>query len=160
MISALKNRKTMQETIDAILGDSCQLTGSKLSYFAILNPDEDVLTMVGWSKSAMAECRMIAKPIVYLVEETGMWSDPLRERKSIITNDYKNLKKPTKKGYPTGHVDLVRHLGVPVFQGQKIVAILGVGNKATNYLETDAKQLTDYMTDAWKILQPRIPANF
>ena len=147
---------TLQEIIDSILEDACKITGSKLSYLAVMNHDEEVLTMIGWSKSAMQNCKLIVKPIVYILEDTGLWGDAVRERKPVITNDYKSLVKPTKKGYPPGHVDLEKHMNIPVFDGTKIVAICGVGNRESNYTDLQARELTQYMNEAWKILQPKI----
>ncbi len=45
------------------------------------------------------------KPIVYPIEKTGLWGDGVHEKRPVVTNDYKSLVRPTKKGYPAGHVD-------------------------------------------------------
>jgi hypothetical protein len=132
------------------------MTGSTLSYFATMNSAENVLTMIGWSKSAMGNCSMIDKPIVYRIEETGLWGDAVRERKAVITNDYKNLVKPTKKGYPEGHVNVVRHMNIPVFEGNRIAMVVGVGNKATEYTQEDARNMTAFMAEVWKILKAKL----
>ncbi len=157
LLENLKKKQNLpiQEILDTILEDACKITESKLSYFAVMNEDEDVLTMIGWSKSAMATCQLIVKPIVYILEDTGLWGDAVRERKPVITNDYKALSKPTKKGYPPGHVDVKRHMNIPVFDGNKIVAVAGVGNRENLYTETQAKALTEYMNEAWKVLGPK-----
>ena len=44
-----------------------RLTGSTIGYMAFVNDDETVLTMHYWSNSAMQQCAMIDKPIVYPV---------------------------------------------------------------------------------------------
>ena len=90
--------KPLDEYKDAITRECCSLTGSTISYFATMNGTETVLTMIGWSKSAMVNCGMIDKPIVYNLIDTGLWGDAVRERKAVITNDYKNLVKPTNDG--------------------------------------------------------------
>jgi len=90
--------KPLEEYKDAITRECCSLTGSTLSYFATMNPAENVLTMIGWSKSAMINCSMIDKPIVYNLTDTGLWGDAVRERKAVITNDYKKPGQTNKKG--------------------------------------------------------------
>ncbi len=132
--------------------ESIKLTKSKYGYLAFLNEDEDILTMNIWSKNAMKECEITDKPFVYPLNTTGLWGEAVRQRKPIITNDY-NAPNPLKKGYPKGHVHLTRHMNVPVFADSKIVLIAGVGNKETNYDETDVKQLTLLMEGMWRIIE-------
>jgi GAF domain-containing protein len=134
-----------------LVEEACTVTGSKLAYFAIMSDDENVLTMLNWSNSAMAECKAIDQPIVYQLEKTGLWGDCVRERKPVVTNDYKGLVKPTKKGYPAGHVSVVRHLNVPMMQGGKIKGVLGVGNKASDYTQEDIDRLQRFANEAWLV---------
>ena len=80
--------------------------------------------------------------------------DCIRERRPIIHNDYASL--PYRKGLPEGHAPVVRELVVPIFRNGKIVAILGVGNKATDYVEDDVGAMT-YLADvAWEIAQRKL----
>ncbi len=161
MQTALKNLENvkngdLKKILNVCMDECCRLTNSKLSYFATMNDTEDVLTMQGWSNSAMANCAMITKPIVYLLEDTGMWGDAVRERKAIITNDYKNLVKPTKKGYPAGHVEVQKHMNAPIFDGSLVVGVIGVGNKAADYNDNDAKTIVAFMSEAWKIIKTKV----
>ncbi len=127
------------------------LTGSTIGYIAFANEDETVLTMHCWSKDAMQQCAIIDKPIVYQVKDTGLWGEAIRQRKPVITNDYA-AENPHKKGIPPGHVPLTRHVNIPVFDGEKIVAVAGVGNKKENYNDDDVRQLTLLMDGMWRIL--------
>ncbi|MDR3574294.1 MAG: GAF domain-containing protein [Anaerolineaceae bacterium] len=148
--------KSLDEYKDAITRECCTLTSSTLSYFATMNRTEDVLTMIGWSKSAMVNCAMMDKPIVYKLAETGLWGDAVREHKPVITNDYKGLVKPTKKGYPEGHVSVRKHMNLPVFEKGKVVVVIGVGNKVADYTLADAALLEEFMGEAWKVLKTKL----
>jgi GAF domain-containing protein len=139
----------MQEAVDAYIEEAIRITGSKIGYFSILSLDEDQLTMLGWSKTAMKECKATSKPIIYNVVETGLWGDCVRQRRPVITNDYANLDSPTKRGYPKAHVTILHHMNVPVNDGDKIRGILGVGNKAVGYTELDAWNLQRFADKAW-----------
>lgn len=145
-----------KQVLDVMMDEIVRLTASQLGYIAVMNDTEDELTMVGWSKSAMAMCKVMDKPIVYAITDTGLWGDCVRERKPVITNDYKALVKATKKGYPAGHVEVVRHMNIPVYEGKLIVAVAGIGNKATDYGQADVDALTQFMNEAWKILRNKI----
>lgn len=148
--------KPLQEFKNFLTYCCCDLTGSTLSYFATVSPKEDVLTMIGWSKSAMMNCAMMNKPIVYKMSDTGLWGDAVRERKEVITNDYQNLVKVTKKGYPTGHVRVSRHMNLPIMEGGHVVLVVGVGNKKEEYSQPDAKVLRTFMEAAWKHLKTKL----
>ncbi len=148
--------KPLDDYKDAITRNCCDLTGSTLSYFATINAGEDVLTMIGWSKSAMINCSMIDKPIIYRVPDTGLWGDAVRERKPVITNDYPGLVKATKKGYPDGHVNVRKHMNLPIFDKNKVVLVVGVGNKASPYDMEDAHLLEEFMSEVWKTLKTKL----
>jgi GAF domain-containing protein len=147
-LAAMKNSRR-QKLVDVLVEEAIRVVGSQIGYFAVMNDAEDVLTMLGWSKSAMGACAMMDKPIVYPLEETGLWGDAVRERKPVITNDYASSRKPTKKGYPEGHVKVVHHMNVPVWEGDHIAGVLGVGNKADAYTEQDAATLEELAKQAW-----------
>ena len=142
----------LQEITDFALEAAVRLTESKIGYLAFMNEDETVLTMHSWSKTAMKQCAIIDKPIVYPVETTGLWGQAVRRRKPVITNDY-SAPNPQKKGYPQGHVKVLRHMNVPVFDGERIVAVAGVGNKNVDYDESDVRQLTLLTQSMWRLLQ-------
>jgi hypothetical protein len=148
--------KPLEEYKDAVTRECCTLTGSTLSYFATMNSNETVLTMIGWSKSAMMNCAMIDKPIVYKLIDTGLWGDAVREKKAVITNDYKGLVKPTKKGYPEGHVSVRKHMNLPIMEKGKAVLVIGVGNKADDYTQADASTLDAFMSEVWKVLKTKL----
>jgi len=138
----------LNEITSFVLEEVINLTGSKIGYLAFLNETEDVLTMHAWSKSAMEECNISDAPREYPLEKTGLWGESVRQRKPVITNDY-SAQNPLKKGYPEGHVALKRHLSVPVFDNDRIVAVLGVGNKEDEYFDECIKQLTILGSALW-----------
>ncbi len=139
---------------DFALESAVSITKSKIGYLAFLNEDESVLIMYSWSKHAMAECAIIDKPIVYPLESTGLWGEAIRQRKPIITNDY-HAQNIYKKGFPEGHVDLIRHMNVPLFDGKKIVLLAGVGNKTDSYGQNDIQQITLLMDGLWKTIKTK-----
>jgi GAF domain-containing protein len=137
--------------VNRLVEEAVRLTASRIGYYAVLNEQGDSLTMLGWSMSAMASCAMVEQPIQYPVEKTGLWGDCIRERRPVITNDYQNCTKPTRKGYPHGHVHIVRHANIPVWNDTQIVGILGVGNKETDYTDEDIRMLCDFAQRVWTL---------
>jgi PAS domain S-box-containing protein len=145
---------SLKELMDFVLESAVNMTGSRIGYFAFVSEDEKTLTMHSWSKNAMAHCRIAEKPIVYPLETTGLWGEAVRQRRPVITNDYA-AANPLKKGYPEGHVAVKSHMNVPIFDGDRIVIVAGVGNKEERYNEHDVRQLTLLMEGMWRILRYR-----
>ena len=143
---------SMREITDYVLDEAVNLTNSQIGYLAFANEDETVLTMYSWSKTAQDQCAIVDQPIKYPVKTTGLWGEAVRQRRPIITNDYA-APNPHKKGYPEGHVALRRHLNIPVFDGNHIVAVAGVGNKVESYGESDVRQLTLLMEGMWRLVK-------
>jgi len=67
----------------------------------------------------------------------------------VIHNDYLSL--PHRKGLPEGHAAVIRELVVPIIREDNIVAILGIGNKPTDYTGKEV-ELVSFIADvAWEI---------
>jgi len=145
---------SLNDITDFAREEAVRLTGSKLGYLAFTNADETVLIMHSWSKFTMKECEIKDKIFTYPIATTGLWGEAVRQRKPIITNDY-SMESSMKKGYPSGHVQLTRHLNVPLFDGEHIVAVVGVGNKEEDYDESDVLQLTLLVQAMWKLIKKR-----
>jgi PAS domain S-box-containing protein len=144
--------RPLKEITDFALEHAVALTKSKIGYFAFMNDDETVLTMHSWSKEAMKECAVSSVPLDYPLETTGLWGEAARQRKPVVTNDY-SAASDLKKGLPAGHVKLVRHMNVPIFEKGHIVIVAGVGNKEKDYDESDVRQLTLLMEGVWTLIQ-------
>lgn len=143
---------SLKEITDFAREEAVRLTGSKLGYLAFMDAYETSLVMHSWSKSAMEECAIEDKRFIYPIKTTGLWGEAVRQRRPIITNDY-TARSSLKKGYPKDHVHLTRHMNVPVFDGDRIVAVAGVGNKDEPYDESDLRQLTLLMQGMWQLIQ-------
>jgi PAS domain S-box-containing protein len=144
--------RSAEEVISTVVEDAISVTESKIGYLATVDEDEAVLTMKYWSKSAHKSCGVIDKPIIYKLEDTGLWGEAIRQRKPVITNNY-SCPSQLKRGLPEGHVPIIRHMNIPVFAGEKIVAVVGVGNKETDYIDDDVRQLQLFMDGWWQIMK-------
>jgi PAS domain S-box-containing protein len=144
---------TEKEIIDFALEQAVRLTNSKIGYLHFVHEDQINLELFTWSREVLKECTAV-KSGVYPIEKAGVWVDCIRTGKPVIHNDYQNL--PDKRGYPEGHIHLIRHMSVPVFDGDRIVAIAGVGNKEEGlYDDSDVRQLELFMGEMWNILKQK-----
>lgn len=140
--------------IEFVLETGIQLTNSMIGYIAFTNRDATVLTMRAWSDPDQDECPDNDIPKTFKVAETGLLGEAVRQGKPIITNDYQ-ADNPQKNGYPADHVHVDRYMNIPISDGKRIVAVVGVGNKPGEYDESDVRQLTLLMEGLWQIMQRR-----
>ena len=139
-----------QTLCDKVMTEVTSMTQSKYSFYGFLNEDESVMTIYSWSKDAMEDCQVQNKPIEFPVAKAGLWGDAVRERRTVIINDY--INHPNRRELPDGHVPITRMMTVPVFRQNRIVALAGVANKSSEYTEEDAKQVNAFTTAIQTIL--------
>ncbi len=144
--------QNIQEFLDYALEQAIKLTESKIGYIYLYSEEDQRFTLNTWSKEVMKECSVQDYQSVYDLERTGIWGEAVRQRRPIVVNDFQ-APHPLKKGYPNGHVPLRRFLTVPVFHGQRIVAVAGVANKDGAYDDEDLLQLKLLMDSVWKSVE-------
>ena len=126
-------------------------TQSEFSFLGMMDENESAMTIHRWSKDAMARCAMDDKPIVYPICKAGLWAGCVRHRKPIVVNDYES-SHPGKKGIADGHVPIERFFSVPVFDGERIVAVAAAANKKKDYTDFDLKAATVLLGKMWDLL--------
>ena len=77
--------------------------------------------------------------------------DCVTKRGPVIHNDYAAL--PHRKGMPEGHAPVVREAVVPIFRGNLIKAIIGVGNKFRDYDKTNIEIVSQLGDLSWDIAE-------
>ncbi len=144
---------SLNELTKFALEEAIQLTQSEIGYLIFLSEDENFLTMHTFSNQTMQQCEIKDKSVLYDTEKNGLWAEAVRKRDAVIINDHKALQSNDKKGYPQGHVAIRRFMSIPIFNGLKMAAIAGVGNKKHKYDKSDLRQLKLIMDGMWKIIE-------
>ena len=142
---------SLSELLTKTLDEAESLTGSSIGFFHYLHADQRTVSMQTWSTNTLrnmcsAEGKLDHSPI----EAAGVWADCVRERRPIIHNDFATLAN--RKGAPQGHTAIVRELLMPISRGDTIVGVIGVGNKATDYVEKDNEAVSQLANLAWDIV--------
>lgn len=143
---------TLQEFLDYALEQTIMQTDSKFGYIYFYDEDSQQFILNTWSKDVMEACS-IAHPLTsYDLDKTGIWGEAVRQRKPIVVNDFETFN-PLKKGYPEGHVKLLRFMTIPVFNENRIVGVVGLANKESDYQDSDILQVTLLMEAVWKVTE-------
>ncbi|MDK2830486.1 MAG: hypothetical protein PWQ75_238 [Methanolobus sp.] len=143
--------ESIHEALDFALEEAIKLTESEIGYIFYYSEKEKLFTVNSWSEKAIDGCDVEEIKNVYKLEDTGIWGEPVRQRKPIIVNDF-HKPNPLIKGYPQGHVRVNKFMSVPIFRNGKIVAVIGVANKKSDYTENNILQLTLLMDSVWKVI--------
>ncbi len=146
--SELSEEQVLQLGID----EAVRLTESEIGYLHFVNDDQQTLRLAAWSTGTYRFCTA-AHEDHYPVGQAGVWADSVRTLGPVVHNDYPGLT--ARRGYPAGHAHLLRHLGVPVTEQGRVRMLLGVGNKATDYNESDTQELQLIGNDLWRIFTRR-----
>lgn len=139
---------SIRETIEFAFEQMVRLTRSRFGYLAFADQDGIVYSIDPKSKKAIK--KKIAQG--FTPASMGLWGEAVKQRKPVISNNYRQ-SNPRQKGLPPGCNKLIRYMNVPIFNGDKVVAVAGMGNKKTDYDKSDLRQIDLLAQGMWRILQ-------
>ena len=140
-----------QDIANFALEEAVRLTGSEVGWMGALDDSGKLVTLYNFSSRARQECGVVGRPHSFILENAGIWAQPIFRREPVIINDYP-APNPAKKGFPEGHMPLRNFLAVPVFDDGHVVAVAEVGNKPADYDRSDVRQLALLMAGVWPII--------
>jgi PAS domain S-box-containing protein len=145
---------SVQELADFALEQAVQLTRSQVGFIGFVNEEESEFHSITWSAAVTEQCHVGHNHAHIAFEDAGIWVEAVRQRKAVVINDY-GVQHPSSKGNPAGHINLSRLMLVPVFERDRITALIVVGNKDEDYNRSDERHVTLLMDGMWKLLQDR-----
>jgi GAF domain-containing protein len=146
---------TLDELLEKTIDEAEELSGSLIGFYHFVDDDQENLTLENWSTRTKTEfCKAEGKWSHYPIADAGVWVDCVRARRPVVHNDYAALAH--RKGLPAGHANVIRELVVPVLRGDKILAILGVGNKAADYDQADVEAVPLLADLAWDVAERKL----
>ena len=154
-LNQLRSRSYLYEGLvyQDFLRAAVELTLSYVGYFHLYCEDRDSVQLAVWSDGVFPVCTT-THTNHYPVKEAGIWADSLRTKKPVIHNDYP--RQSSTSGLPDGHFPVTRHLSVPVFENEKLVAILGVGNSQSPYPQSIAAELMQFSQEVYPYVKEKV----
>lgn len=148
----MENTHSKEELLQTTLDEAEQLTESSIGFFYFVSDDETTLTLQAKSSNTEKfKCTSAKECRQYPLNTSGVLLEAARQRKTVIRNDYRMLKD-RKEEIPDVVAEIRRELIVPVLRDDRIVAIIGVCNKNTDYDSTDARWVGILGDIVWDII--------
>ncbi|MDD1715603.1 MAG: PAS domain S-box protein, partial [Methanolinea sp.] len=122
---------------------------SKVGYIGFLNEQETRVSVFALPGRSTGGPGIPVNTGETEAEVLGSLFGPVRQRRPVITNS----PLDPLRIFPEGEVTLDRHMGVPIFEGNHMVMLVGLGNKNCDYEEADIRQVTHLMGGLWQILK-------
>lgn len=127
-----------------------KITGSAVSLLHFVNEEQDTMDLVACSNNALEVST--ATPLSPH-NKASVWSDSFHQGRSVVYNDYE--KKCAAKGFDTAPFPIGRLASVPVIEDGQVRMMIGVGNKAFDYEDSDILSLRLIAYELWRITRRR-----
>ena len=144
----------IEQIMDLIVQHCVSTTGSKYGFIGYISDDERLMQAQIWSDEVLRQCAVDGKPVIFPIENAGLWAIPVKEKRPIVVNNY-NDPNPYKKGYPEGHISIERFLCIPVAEKDCVRILLGLANKQEPYTEADVFHLSLILEGLWGFIKKK-----
>lgn len=94
------------------------------------------LTDISWGGSSSEFVEKYKKGELYFTNLDNLFGHVITTNKTVISNQ--PSMHSAARGVPKGHPTLYRFMGLPITSRGKVVGMIGLANKISDYLETDA----------------------
>lgn len=159
LLSLSKASEGLSEHAVAQLGlDTLErLTKSKLSCLHFLSKDESELEQLAIGSDIETRLRKAGQDERLPPECAQICAHCVKARRTVLINDYPN--EAALLGLPIGGFALESFLSVPIFDGERIAMLVGIGNADYPYNENTMNTVQLFGNELYQMLQRRRAQN-
>lgn len=141
-----------EEMYTKVLKIILEALDSPYGVFGFLDNQGDLIVPT-MTRTVWSECEIPDKSVKFLREDLGYssLSRSINEKKTFLINKTSNLT-------PKGHIKIRRHIAIPLIHRGKVVGLIMVANKKTDYSQDDLHLLQALAKDIAPILDARLKA--
>ena len=130
-----------EEILRATLDEAERLTESPVGWCHFIEDDPSFQFLEGASSTIQKSIHGLEGDIPHpSLTDSGLWSSVIMHQQPLITNNYSFENHGIR--FANGHPEISRTLVVPMLHAGKVMAVLGVGNKSSDYNDDDLKLLS------------------
>ncbi|MHA1452494.1 MAG: hybrid sensor histidine kinase/response regulator, partial [Promethearchaeota archaeon] len=124
---------------DFVLKEGVGITRSESGFISFVNREGKMKTMRIWSTNSSDPPKVVSIPDHYQDLNKGVWIEVIHDKKPRIINDTKKSTIAQKFLPPNPPID--RYILIPVVIRNRIYAVVAMGNKKEDYIDSDVKQI-------------------
>ena len=129
------------------LEEVVRLSGSRVGCLHTLAGTPGTIRLLNRVQPDQAANQPRANPELPLAADS-YWAACLARREPILRNNLPGVESPLGPG----HEPLSRDLTTPICEGDKIVAVLAVGNRSTDYGPAEAQLVWELAAGLWRVV--------
>ncbi len=147
----LAETNSVKQLLKLTIEEVERMTDSSIGFFHLVDEDQNTISMQTWSTGPITAIhKTTRRGARFQPKEKEIWTESLRDQRAIIYHDggefiCKGVTQPTD-------TKITQALIVPVIRRNRVLAVIGVGNKAGNYDQDDIKIVESLVDIAWDIV--------
>ena len=133
--------QSKEEVAQVCLAKAQSLTDSAFGFLGEINQD-GCFDTIALSAPAWNACTIPRSNATVMLKDMalrGIWSTVIEEQRSQIIND--PMIHPKRVGTPKGHPPVIRFLGVPLKDAGKVIGLIGLANRESEYESTHMEHM-------------------
>jgi PAS domain S-box-containing protein len=151
-IMQLAPKLSMNELLAAVLDEVEEITDSRFGFYHFVDQDESSMSLMAWSTNTMSKAGgVLSEENAHAIEQKGVWLECLKQRRPVIHNEPESIT-PYDINIEK-HLHIFRELAIPVMRKDKIVSVLGLGNKSSNYTLGDLELVSKLADMVWDVIE-------
>ena len=147
-----------KETFDNLLDDILALTKSAFGFIGETLYDENkvpylrllTITNIAWDETSEELFSKIAIGKLEFRNPNNLVQEVIKTGRVVIANDAPNDAR--RGGTPSGHPNIKRYMGLPLFKGNQLMGVAGIANRRTGYDEDLARFLEPFLSTCANII--------
>ncbi len=143
-----KSFANVQEQIDYALHEALQLTESQYGYIYLYDENKKEFALNSWTDGMYREGTAVDEPTQSSLIKKELWDMAVRNLQPVIIN-YCNVPQLSQNGNPHDPIILHRFMSLPILENDKVVVVVSVANKKTDYNDNDVQTMTLLMSGVW-----------
>lgn len=144
---------TVEEQLTYAIEEAKRLTGSQFAIVFSYKEANEELQLQQYSDKDLINCSLDVRSSSLSLDEAGFLGEAIRERHPILVPEY--ASSPFAEGILQWCSPIVNCMSVPLFDQQRIVAVIGLLNKTGDYTEADISVIQALMNGVWIAIQKK-----
>jgi len=151
LLLEMAENSTAEELLRATLDEAERLTESVIGFFNVITDDQKTFSIRVSSLSRQIKTQLPeGEESAIGLDEEEILTDAIRERRSVIDNNYTGSLNCFSAQKP--YAGVKRILIIPLMRGATVTALLCVGGKSYDYDDDDARTVGVLANLAWDIV--------